>query len=139
MLKYSKSGARAIEARKGQKMTKKEMLEKITNGEINEEVIAKAKEMLEKLEVANAKKAAKDWEKRNEKNSALIGTIMETLEKYGEASTISLSEIAGVSKQKISGVCRSLVAEGRLESFRALENSKAVTAYRLTREAETEE
>ena len=59
MLKYSKSGARAIEARKGQKMTKKEMLETIVNGEINEEVIAKAKEMLEKLEVANAKRQRK--------------------------------------------------------------------------------
>lgn len=120
-------------------MTKKEMLEKIANGEINEEVIAKAKEMLEKIVDANAKKAAKDWEKRNEKNSTLIGTIMETLEKYGEASTISLSEIAGVSKQKISGVCRSLVAEGRLESFRVLENGKAVTAYRPTRKTEAEE
>lgn len=120
-------------------MTKKEMLEKIANGEINEEVIAKAKEMLEKIVDANAKKAAKDWEKRNEKNGVLINQIMETLEKYGEASTISLSEIAGVSKQKISGVCRSLVTEGRLESFRALENGKAVTAYRLTRKTETEE
>lgn len=120
-------------------MTKKEMLETIVNGEINEEVIAKAKEMLEKIVDTNAKKAAKDWEKRNEKNGALIVQIMETLEKYGEASTISLSEIAGVSKQKISGVCRSLVTEGKLESFRALENGKAVTAYRLARKTETEE
>lgn len=120
-------------------MTKKEMLEKIANGEINEEVIAKAAEMLEKLTIANAKKSEKDAAKRNEKNGALIDTIMETLEKYGEASTISLSEIAGVSKQKISGVCRSLATEGKLESFRALENGRAVTAYRLTREAETEE
>lgn len=115
------------------------MLETIVNGEINEEVIAKAKEMLEKIVDTNAKKAAKDWEKRNEKNGALIVQIMETLEKYGEASTISLSEIAGVSKQKISGVCRSLVTEGKLESFRALENGKAVTAYRLARKTETEE
>lgn len=120
-------------------MTKKEMLEKITNGEINEEVIAKAKEMLEKIADTNAKKAAKDWEKRNERNGAVIGKIMETLEKYGEASTATLSDFAGVSRQKISGVCRSLVTEGKLESFRALENGKAVTAYRLVREAETEE
>ena len=120
-------------------MTKKEMLEKIANGEINEEVIAKAAEMLEKLTIANAKKSEKDAAKRNEKNGQVISEIMETLEKYGEASTITLSEFIGVSKQKISGVCRSLVAEGRLESFRALENGKAVTAYRLVREAETEE
>ena len=119
-------------------MTKKEMLEKITNGEINEEVIAKAKEMLEKIADTNAKKAAKDAAKRNEKNGQIISTIMENLEKYGEASTITLSEFIGVSKQKISGVCRSLVAEGRLESFRALENGRAVTAYRLVREAEAE-
>ena len=120
-------------------MTKKEMLEIIANGEINEEVIAKAKEMLKKIADTNAKKAAKDWEKRNEKNGQIISTIIEVLEKYGEASTITLSESIGVSKQKISGVCRSLIAEGRLESFRALENGRAVTAYRLTREAETEE
>ena len=120
-------------------MTKKEMLEKITNGEINEEVIAKAKEMLEKIAADSAKKAAKDWEKRNERNSAVIGRIMETLEKYGEASTATLSDFAGVSRQKISGVCRSLVTEGKLESFRALENGKAVTAYRLARGTEIEE
>lgn len=119
-------------------MTKKEMLEIIANGEINEEVIAKAKEMLEKIADTNAKKAAKDAAKRNEKNGQIISTIMENLEKYGEASTITLSEFIGVSKQKISGVCRSLVAEGRLESFRALENGRAVTAYRLVREAEAE-
>ena len=120
-------------------MTKKEMLEKIANGEINEEVIAKAAEMLEKLTIANAKKSEKDAAKRNEKNGQVISEIMETLEKYGEASTITLSEFIGVSKQKISGVCRSLVAEGRLESFRALENGKAVTAYRLARRTEIEE
>lgn len=115
-------------------MTKKEMLEIIANGEINEEVIAKAAEMLEKLTIANAKKSEKDAAKRNEKNGQIISTIIEVLEKYGEASTITLSEIIGVSKQKISGVCRSLVAEGRLESFRALENGKAVTAYRIVKE-----
>lgn len=120
-------------------MTKKEMLEKITNGEINEEVIAKAKEMLEKIAADSAKKAAKDWEKRNERNGAVITKITETLEKYGEASTATLSDFAGVSRQKISGVCRSLVTEGKLESFRALENGKAVTAYRLARGTEIEE
>lgn len=115
-------------------MTKKEMLETIVNGEINEEVIAKAKEMLEKIVDTNAKKAVKDWEKRNERNGAVIAKIMETLEKYGEASTATLSDFAGVSRQKISGVCRSLVTEGKLESFRALENGKAVTAYRIVKE-----
>lgn len=115
-------------------MTKKEMLEIIVNGEINEEVIAKAAEMLEKLTIANAKKSEKDAAKRNEKNGQIISAIMETLEKYGEASTITLSEFIGVSKQKISGVCRGLVAEGRLKSFRALENGKAVTAYRIVKE-----
>lgn len=118
-------------------MTKKEMLEIIANGEINEEVIAKAAEMLEKLMIANAKKAEKDTAKRNEKNGQIISAIVEILEKYGEASTITLSECIGVSKQKISGVCRGLVAEGKLESFRALENGKAVTAYRIAKE-ETE-
>ena len=59
-------------------MTNREMFEAVVNGNITEEVVAKAQEEIEKLDARNAARKEKTAEKRAE-NAPLIAKIKELL------------------------------------------------------------
>lgn len=99
-------------------MTKREMLVAIVNGEMNEEVIAKAQELIEAMDSGNAKRKGKADEKRAEKLAAeakLVDAIVEFLgDEFVTASDICdhFEEIG--TPQKATVLVKRAVEDGRV-------------------------
>lgn len=98
-------------------MTKREMLVAIVNGEMNEEVMAKAQELIEVMDSGNAKRKGKADEKRAEKLAAeakLVDAIVEFLgDEFVTASDICdhFEEIG--TPQKATVLVKRAVEDGR--------------------------
>jgi hypothetical protein len=98
-------------------MTKREMLVAIVNGEMNEEVMAKAQELIEAMDSDNAKRKGKADEKRAEKLAAeakLVDAIVEFLgDEFVTASDICdhFEEIG--TPQKATVLVKRAVEDGR--------------------------
>ena len=98
-------------------MTKREMLVAIVNGEMNEEVMAKAQELIEAMDSGNAKRKGKADEKRAEKLAAeakLVDAIVEFLgDEFVTASDICdhFEEIG--TPQKATVLVKRAVEDGR--------------------------
>jgi len=95
-------------------MTNREFYTAIVNGTINEDVIAHASSAIEKLDERNAKRASKP-SKRSLENIPIRAHIAGFLEE-NEGSHVA-SEIASalnLSTQKVSALCRQMVADGVL-------------------------
>ena len=93
-------------------MTNREFYNAIANGEINEEIIEKAKSEIVKLDERNAKRASKPSKKSIE-NEPIKASIREFLT---DGSHLA-SEIArglGLSVSKVSALCRQMVGDGLL-------------------------
>ena len=93
-------------------MTKREMYEAIVNGNINEEVREFARNEIEKLNVANAKRREKVSKKAAE-NAPLVERIVTGILGEEPLTATEVGEALGVSAQKASALCRRAVAEGR--------------------------
>ena len=98
-------------------MTKREMLVAIVNGEMNEEVVAKAQELIEAMDSENSKRKGKAEEKRAEKLAAeaeLVNAIVEFLgDEFVTASDICdhFEEIG--TPQKATVLVKRAVEDGR--------------------------
>jgi GTP-sensing pleiotropic transcriptional regulator CodY len=95
-------------------MTNREFYTMVANGTLTEEVITKANEEIAKLDARNAKRASKPSKKSLE-NIPIRAHIAGFLEE-NEGSHLA-SEIAsalGISTQKVSALCRQMVADGVL-------------------------
>jgi hypothetical protein len=98
-------------------MTKREMLVAIVNGEMNEEVVAKAQELIEAMDSENTKRKGKADEKRAEKLAAeakLVDAIVEFLgDEFVTASDIceAFEEIG--TPQKATVLVKRAVEDGR--------------------------
>lgn len=95
-------------------MTNREFYTAIVNGTITEDVIAHASEAIVKLDERNAKRASKPSKKSLE-NIPIRAHIAGFLEE-NEGSHLA-SEIASaleLSTQKVSALCRQMVADGVL-------------------------
>lgn len=93
-------------------MTNREFYTAIVNGEMNEEIVAKAAEEIAKLDARNAKRSSKPSKKSLE-NEPIKAKIVEFL---AEGSHLA-SEIASgcdISTSKASALCRQLVESGTL-------------------------
>ena len=93
-------------------MTNREFFNAIVNGELNDEVIEKAKAEIVKLDERNAKRASKPSKKSIE-NEPIKASIREFL---GDGSHLA-SEIASgldLSVSKVSALCRQMVGDGLL-------------------------
>lgn len=94
-------------------MTNREFYTAIVNGEMNEEIVAKATEEIAKLDARNAKRSSKPSKKSLENE-----IIKETIANYlidGESHLAS--EIASslkISTSKASALCRQMVESGVL-------------------------
>ena len=82
-------------------MTTREFLTAITEGTMNEEIIAHAAEALTKLDAANKKKASSSQSKKAKENAPVIAAAITT-------------EDLPITHNKVSALCRQLVAAGRL-------------------------
>lgn len=95
-------------------MTRREFFEAIINEAVTEEVIAKAKEELEKMDARNAKRATTPSKKAKE-NEPIKAKIVEFLtEKEEPVISSVIATYMSISTQKASALCRQLVNEGRL-------------------------
>lgn len=91
-------------------MTYKEMLTAIVNGEINEDVIAKAAERIEKLDETNEKRKNRVSKKAQE-NEPIKEAIVAVLGEEPKTATEIGAEV-GVSTQKASALLRQIVEAG---------------------------
>lgn len=94
-------------------MIKREFFNAIINGEITDEVIAMAKEEIEKLDARNEKRR----NTMTKEQTANEGVKAQIVEFIGDKKAVVASEIAqgvGVSTQKVSALCKQLVDEGKL-------------------------
>ena len=94
-------------------MTYREMLERVVANDINDEVIEKAVERLEKLDETNRKRKEAVSKKALE-NAPIKDTICGVLTDEPKTATEIGTEV-GVSTQKASALLRQLVNEGRVE------------------------
>lgn len=97
-----------------EKMTKRDFLKAVMNGEINDEIKAFAEEEIEKLDTANAKRREKTSKKREENKPLLDQIYNEILGKEPKTAT-SVAEVIQTSFQKASSLLKILVEEGKAE------------------------
>ena len=93
-------------------MTNREFYTAIVNGEMNDEIVAKATEEIAKLDARNAKRSSKPSKKSLE-NEPIKAKIVEFLASGSHLA----SEIASgceISTSKASALCRQLVESGSL-------------------------
>ena len=92
-------------------MTYREMLNAIVNGEMNDEVVAKAQERIEALDRENEKRKNRVSKKALE-NAPIMDAIAEVLTDEPKTAT-EIGAAVEISTQKASALLRKLVADGR--------------------------
>lgn len=95
-------------------MTNREFYTNVMNGTINEEVIAKATELIEKMDNANAARREK-VSKKAEANAPLVDQVVAMLGDEPLTAT-DIAAALEVSPQKASSLARTAVKEGRAVS-----------------------
>jgi len=105
-------------------MTRREFLEVVKNGEINDEVIEKATEMLEKLDAENEKRRNRVSKKALE-NAPVKEAICEVLGDEPKTATEIGGEV-GISTQKASALLRQLVEAGKVSKVDVKVKGKGV-------------
>lgn len=93
-------------------MTKREFLNAIATGTVNEEVIAKANELIAQMDAENAKRRERPSKKAVE-NAPLIERIVNEILGEEVMTATMVGEALGVSTQKASALCRAAVKEGK--------------------------
>ena len=101
-------------------MTKREFLKAIAEGTMNEEVMAKAAEMIEAMDEANAKRASKQGEKSSEAYAPFIEKFVGALSDEAKTASDLLPLFDGMetpagkvpSVQFVSSVGRKAVEQG---------------------------
>jgi len=97
-------------------MTKRERLEMVIRGEINEELIADCKRELEKLDVhrTHARENANGQENR-EMEEKIIDVLSRV---EGPVQIDELGELIGCTfaRQRLTAICTNLIREGRIYS-----------------------
>ena len=97
------------------KMTKREFLIAIVDGEINENIKTFAEEELEKLDAANAKRREQSSKKRAE-NQPLLDKIYDEILGDEPKTASEVAEVIETSVQKASSLLRTLVDEDKAVS-----------------------
>lgn len=98
-----------------EKMTKRDFLKAVMNGEINDEIKAFAEEEIEKLDTANAKRREKT-SKKKEENKPLLDQIYNEVLGEEPKTASEVAEVIETSVQKASSLLRTLVEDGKAEA-----------------------
>lgn len=91
--------------------TKREMLNVIASGQMNDEVMEWAKAQIEKLDHANEMRRNKQSKKAAE-NEPIKAAILEKLTDKPQTATM-IGEVMGISTQKASALLRQLATDGK--------------------------
>ena len=96
-------------------MTKREFLNTIAAGTINDEIVAKAHEMIAQMDAENEKRKNRPSKKAAE-NAPLVEKIVNEILGEEVLTATDVAAALGVSTQKASALCRKAVAEGKATS-----------------------
>ena len=119
-------------------MTNRELYNAVINGNITDEVKAKAQEELDKLDARNSAKNSKPTKTQKE-NEPIAKAIVEALE-GGEKLGVDLATELGITVNKVNGIALNLVKEGVLVKTKTKVKGKGeMTAYSLAPSDEGEE
>ena len=119
-------------------MTNRELYNAVINGNITDEVRAKAREELAKLDARNASKSSKPTKTQRE-NEPIAKAIVEALE-GGEKLSVDLATELGITVNKVNGIALNLWKEGVLIKTKVKVKGKGeMTAYSLAPSDEGEE
>ena len=111
-------------------MTNREFFEAIINGEISEEIVAKAKEELVKLDARNSKRAEAKADKREVEYAPIEDAILKAIN--GTMTTSEIATVVGLTTNKVSPRCKVLVEKGKLvETEVKVKGSGTRKAYTL--------
>jgi len=97
------------------KMTKREFMEAIVNGTMNEEIQAMAATELEKMDAANAKRRERVSKKAQE-NAPLVDQIVNEILGEEPLTATDIAAAMGISVQKASALARAAVKDGRVNA-----------------------
>lgn len=93
-------------------MTKREFYVAVSNGEMNDELMAMATAEIEKMDAANEKRKEKT-SKKAEENQPLIDRIVNEILTAEPQTATDIATIIELSVQKTSALCRAAVAQGK--------------------------
>ena len=101
-------------------MTKREMFELVAKGEMNEEIMAKAQELIEAMDSEKSKRAAKQAEKNSEAYAPFIAIFADALSAEPKTASDMLPLFDGMetpsgkapSVQFVSALARKVIAQG---------------------------
>ena len=96
-------------------MTKREFMEAIVNGTMNEEIQAMAATELEKMDAANAKRRERVSKKAQE-NAPLVDQIVNEILGTEPLTATDIAAAMGISVQKASALARAAVKDGRVNA-----------------------
>ena len=115
-------------------MTKREMLEKVAAGEMNEDIMAKAAELVEAMDAEAVKRKEKADEKRAEKleaEASLVDAIVEFLGDEFVTATDIFEGVEGISSaQKATILAKRGVEQGRIVTDKVKGKSGKVNGYK---------
>ena len=94
-------------------MTKREFMEAIVNGTMNEEIQAMAATELEKMDATNAKRRERVSKKAQE-NAPLVDQIVNEILGEEPLTATDIAAAMGISVQKASALARAAVKDGRV-------------------------
>ncbi len=104
-------------------MTNREFYVAVINGELNDEIVAKAHEEIAKLDKRNASRKGKS-SKRTLENVAVKNAIVEYLKGVEDRkSATEIGENVGISMNKASSLCVQLRKEGVVDA-EVIKNAK---------------
>ena len=95
--------------------TKREVLNTIVNGTINDEVIAWASAQIERMDAANEKRR-NSVSKKAQENAPLVDRIVNEILGDEPKTATDIAAVMELSVQKVSALCRAAVKEGRAVS-----------------------
>ena len=114
-----------------EKMTARNFYTLVSNGTVNEEIKAYAAEAIRKMDEANEKKKG-TMTPSQEENLVFKQRILDVLKGKDYTIAATIAELAEISPNKASALCRQLVADGALVASEVKNEKKnKVKAYKL--------
>lgn len=94
-------------------MTQREFLNAVANGTLTDDVVNYATTALDKMNARNASRSSSPTKKQLE-NAPIIKSILEVLDDGQAHLGVDIAVALGISTNKVSGICTSLVKTGAI-------------------------
>jgi len=110
-------------------MTTRDFLNAVINGDISENVISKASEMLVALDARNEKRRASDSKEKQASASRRDAVLAFLREHEGAFTRDQIANEIGMEPSKVTGACTSLVTNGYIVKSKVKTDKSTHIAY----------